>query len=120
MNEGIVRIATEHLDRFAGVATEPMNDPDAMIEELERAVTDLDVRFGPSPRVLRPGQAIFGTDAPFDVGGGAVSIERSLRESGNWTSLTPTDAEFTARRYSVYSRSVAVSNGARCDQGDRT
>ncbi|RQH02388.1 amidohydrolase family protein [Natrarchaeobius oligotrophus] len=41
MNDGIARIATEHPDRFVGVATVPMNDPDAMVDELDRAVTDL-------------------------------------------------------------------------------
>ncbi|RQG87883.1 amidohydrolase [Natrarchaeobius halalkaliphilus] len=41
MNDGIARIVDEYPDRFAGVATVPMNNPEAMVDELERAVTDL-------------------------------------------------------------------------------
>jgi predicted TIM-barrel fold metal-dependent hydrolase len=41
MNDGISRIVADHPERFFGVATVPMNNPEAMVEEVYRAVEDL-------------------------------------------------------------------------------
>lgn len=41
MNDGIARIVADHPDRFFGVATVPMNNPGAMVEEVYRAVEEL-------------------------------------------------------------------------------
>lgn len=43
MNDGIADIVADHPDRFRGVATVPMNNPEAMVTELDRVVADLDL-----------------------------------------------------------------------------
>lgn len=40
-DDGIADIVSRHPDRFRGVATVPRNNPQAMVEELDRAVTEL-------------------------------------------------------------------------------
>lgn len=42
-NDGVAAIVDDHPDRFHGVATLPMNNPEAMLEELDRAVLELDL-----------------------------------------------------------------------------
>ena len=42
-NDGVADIVSRHPDRFRGVATVPMNNPQAMLEELDRAVAELDM-----------------------------------------------------------------------------
>lgn len=42
MNDGLAEIVTKHPDRFPGfVASLPMNNPDAALEEIDRAIGDL-------------------------------------------------------------------------------
>jgi len=44
VNDSLARIASEHSDRFTALATLPLNDPDASVNELERAFGDLGFR----------------------------------------------------------------------------
>ncbi|GAB2575430.1 amidohydrolase family protein [Microlunatus antarcticus] len=44
VNDAIAAMVVEHPDRFAGLATLPMQDPDAAAVELRRAVTELGLR----------------------------------------------------------------------------
>ncbi len=41
LNDHIARVVSNHPDRFAGLGTVPMQDPDGAIEELERCVNEL-------------------------------------------------------------------------------
>lgn len=41
VNDGFAKIMTKHSDRFAALATLPLNDPDASVVELKRAFTEL-------------------------------------------------------------------------------
>ncbi len=43
-NDGFAEIIEDHPDRFTALATLPLQDPGAAVEELERAVTDLGLR----------------------------------------------------------------------------
>jgi aminocarboxymuconate-semialdehyde decarboxylase len=43
-NDGIARLVKEHPDRFAGIATLPMQAPDKAADELRRAMTSLGLR----------------------------------------------------------------------------
>jgi aminocarboxymuconate-semialdehyde decarboxylase len=43
-NDGIARLVKDHPDRFAGIATLPMQAPDKAADELRRAITSLGLR----------------------------------------------------------------------------
>ena len=43
-NDGFAEIIDDHPDRFTALATLPLQDPEASVEELERAVTELGLR----------------------------------------------------------------------------
>ena len=43
-NDAIAELCAQHPERFIGIASLPLNDPPAALAELERAVSDLDLR----------------------------------------------------------------------------